>query len=381
MRLAVALFLVATSAVAQIELRPVATGLDLPVAMAHAGDTRLFVVLQRGRVMALSGSAASTFLDIRTIVSCCGERGLLGLAFHPRFQENRFFYVFYTELGGDLVVARYTANADASQALPGSAMQIMRIEHSQFGNHNGGQLAFGPDGYLYLAPGDGGSGGDPGNNAQNLQSHLGKILRLDVDGGSPYAIPPSNPFRTQASTLPEIWAFGLRNPWRFSFDRQTGDLWIGDVGQGSWEEVNFQPAGSIGGENYGWRRMEGRHCFNPSSNCQTPAMVLPVLEYSLEGSACAVVGGFRYRGVRNLLLRGTYIYADHCTGLISGATPQGDGTWSTEVLLDAPFSISTFGEDIAGEIYVTDYAGGRVLQLVDETPIPPGPARRRAVRR
>jgi hypothetical protein len=382
MRYLIPLLLIATSVAAQerVELRQVASGLDLPVAIARTNDTRLFIVLQRGRIVVFDGTAIlpTAFLDIRSIVACCGEQGLLGLAFHPRFSENRLFYVYYTGLDGDLILARYSAIADGTRGDPDSRVQLLRIEHSQFANHNGGQIVFGPDGYLYLGPGDGGFGGDPNNNAQNLQSRLGKILRIDVGSATPYGIPESNPFRGRSDAFPEIWAYGLRNPWRFSFDRETGDLWIGDVGQGEWEEVNFQPAGSIGGENYGWRRMEGRHCFEPSTNCQLPGMVLPVIEYSLDGPPCSVIGGFRYRGTRSPRLRATYIYADYCTGVISGATQGSDGSWVSRTLIDAPFLISTFGEDIAGEIYVADHTGGRLYHLVDAAPIG---SRRRAVKR
>lgn len=363
----------------QVAVRELARGLDSPVGITHAGDTRLFVTLQRGRVMIFNGSSVLTtpFLDIASRISCCNEQGLLSTVFHPNYRENGFFYVNYTDPAGDTVVARYSVSAtDPNRANANSEVVLLRVDQP-FENHNGGQMAFGPDGYLYIGLGDGGSGGDPGNRAQNLTNLLGKILRIDVNAGT-YAVPPSNPFINRSDARPEIWSYGWRNPWRFSFDRENGDLWIADVGQGSWEEVNVQPRSSIGGENYGWRKMEGTHCFNPSTNCREPNMVLPVIEYDHRAGACSVTGGYRYRGIRQPRLRGTYIYADFCNGVISGAIPAGDGIWQTRTLLDTTFTISTFGEDLTGELYLGDYSGGRLLQLYDAAPIP---ARRRAVGR
>jgi glucose/arabinose dehydrogenase len=239
-----------------------------------------------------------------------------------------------------------------------------------FANHNGGQLAFGPDGYLYIGLGDGGSGGDPGNRAQDMSTLLGKMLRIDVDSGSPYGIPASNPFLTSAR--PEIWALGLRNPWRYSFDRYTGNLWIADVGQGEWEEVNFQPATSTGGENYGWRLMEGSHCFAPTTNCNPAGtLVLPVIEYDHAGAACSVTGGFVYRGAQYPRLHGTYVYGDFCTGVISGAVRNAAGQMTTRTLLDTTLFISTFGEDVNGELYVADWrANGTIYRITDPNPLP-----------
>ena len=363
---------------AQVALRQIASGLNQPVAITHAGDARLFITLQRGSVVIHDGTSVlpTPFLKIQSIVSCCGERGLLSIAFHPRYAENGFFYVNYTDLNGDTVVARYRVSSNPNQADPASAFVLLRIAQP-FANHNGGQIAFGPDGYLYIGMGDGGSGGDPQNHAQNLLSLLGKMLRIDVDGGSPYAIPASNPFRNRTDARGEIWSYGWRNPWRFSFDREGGDLWIADVGQGLWEEVNLQPRTSIGGENYGWRRMEGTHCFNPSTNCQTPGLVMPVIEYDHSNGACSVTGGFRYRGTRYPRLRGMYIYADYCNGIIWGALPNPNGTWSSQQLLNHDSTISTFGEDVNGEIYVGAHGSGRIYELQDTRPLP---ARRRAAR-
>jgi glucose/arabinose dehydrogenase len=361
-----------------VALEPAIGGFDSPVAIAHAGDARLFVVEQGGVIRVYDPAQARTesFLDLRSIVLSGGERGLLGLAFHPRYAENGFFFVNYTDNAGDTVVARYSRSAsNPNRADPASARTILHIDQP-FANHNGGQLQFGPDGYLYVGMGDGGSGGDPGNRAQNRGELLGKMLRIDVDSGNPYAIPPSNPFVGQSGVRPEIWALGLRNPWRFSFDRFTGDLWIADVGQGTWEEINFQPATSIGDENYGWRRMEGSHCFNPSSNCQEAAMVLPVVEYD-HGSGCSVTGGYVYRGTRSRRLTGMYIYGDYCTGVIWGATRSDTGQVTSRVLTQVPWPISTFGEDANGEVWVADYEGGGLYRVVDT--VPDGP-KRRAVR-
>ena len=362
-----------------VALQPVATGLLRPVAIAHAGDARLFVVQQPGMIAIVEDGVVlpQPFLDIRPLVSSGGERGLLGLAFHPRYAENGFFFVNYTNLNGDTIVARYSVSAsDPNRADPASARQILFVAQP-FGNHNGGQIAFGPDRYLYIGLGDGWSGNDPLNAGQDLGQLLGKILRIDVDAGEPYAIPSTNPFATTPGARDEIWAYGLRNPWRFAFDRATGDLWIADVGQGLWEEVNFQPASSAGGENYGWRRMEGTHCFNPSSNCNDGTLVLPVIEYGHTGGACSVTGGYVHRGTRFPRLHGMYIYGDYCDGIIRGARRDASGTVTSRALLDTSFFISTFGDGADGELYVADHNGGAIYRIVDtSTPAP----RRRAVR-
>lgn len=377
--LPVLLFLVTLSAFAddpRVELQQIASGLAAPVAVTHAGDSRLFITLQRGQIVIHDGTSVlpTPFLDIQSIVRCCSERGLLSVAFDPRYSDNGRFFVYYTDLEGDLVIARYNVSANRDRADPASGVVLLEIPHRQFSNHNGGQIAFGPDGYLYAGPGDGGSGGDPNNNGQNINSLLGKLLRIDVSG-STRSNPSSNPFH--GSGQGEIWAYGLRNPWRFSFDRATGDLWIADVGQGQWEEINFQPAASRGGENYGWRRMEGTHCFNPSTGCNQPPTVLPVIEYDHRNGACSVTGGYRYRGVRNFRLRGMYIYGDYCNGVIWGASQKADGSWSPSQLADAAFNISSFGEDQNGEILVVAHSGV-IYRLVDTAP---QPRKRRTVRR
>jgi glucose/arabinose dehydrogenase len=358
------------AAAAQVTLgfEAVASGLALPVGITHAGDgsRRLFIVQQAGQILIHDGTQVrpTPFLNIASLVSCCGERGLLGLAFHPDFAANRFFYVNYTNLAGDTVIARYRVSDDPDVADPTSAQPLLTIAQP-YANHNGGQLAFGPDRFLYVGMGDGGSGGDPENRAQNLGELLGKMLRLDVDGGSPY-IPASNPFRNTPGARPEIWAWGLRNPWRFSFDRLTGDLFIADVGQGTREEVNFQPASSPGGENYGWRLMEGSLCFNPSTGCNDGSLILPILEYD-HSLGCSIIGGFRYRGGRFPQLNGRYIFGDLCSGRIFGGLFDGS-TWSRPELLDTTLTITTFGEDEGGELYIAHYGGGNdgtVQRLVE----------------
>jgi glucose/arabinose dehydrogenase len=370
-----AILLAASAAVAQpaIVLKPAAAGLNQPLALTNAGDERIFVTQQPGQIVILGQS--TPFLDIHSRVSCCDERGLLSVAFHPHYRDNGFFFVDYTNVNGDTVIARYSVSAgDPNRGDPSSEDILLTIAQP-YSNHNGGQLQFGPDGYLYIGMGDGGSGGDPENRAQNLNSLLGKILRIDVDQGDAYSIPPTNPFPLLGGVRGEIWAYGLRNPWRFSFDRYTNDLWIGDVGQNQYEEVDWQLASSHGGENYGWRVMEGLHCYNPATNCPATG-VKPVLEYTHDGGNCSITGGYRYRGQLYPRLFGMYIYGDYCSGRIWGATPQHDGTVTTQLLLDTAMQISSFGEDVRGELYVVDIKGGAVFQITD-----PAPPHRRIVRR
>jgi Glucose / Sorbosone dehydrogenase/FG-GAP-like repeat len=349
----------------------------MPTAIVHAGDGsgRLFIALQGGQILIHDGTLLlpTPFLDISTLVSCCGERGLLGLAFHQQYTTNGLFYVYYTNTGGDVVIARYAVSGDPNRAEPTGTI-LLTIPHPSFANHNGGQLAFGPDGYLYIGVGDGGGAGDSANNAQNLGSLLGKILRIDV-GVIPYAIPPTNPFVGISNARGEIWAYGLRNPWRFSFDRLTGDVFIGDVGQNAWEEIDFQSASSSGGANYGWRRMEGAHCFNPSSGCNDDTLVLPIIEYPhavVGGNLvpdCSVTGGYRYRGPSVPELAGRYAFGDLCSGRMLAAAPSGT-TWTVAELLDTPYVISTFGEDQSGELYVAhhDATDGAVYRVVPTIP-------------
>ncbi|HKO56001.1 MAG TPA: PQQ-dependent sugar dehydrogenase [Thermoanaerobaculia bacterium] len=383
--LLLSLFCLAPAALAddpKLNTQLVVSGLDMPVGIFSAGDARLFIVLQRGRIVIWDGTQLlpTPFLNLQPlgIVSCCGERGLLGLAFHPKFSENGLFFVCYTDARGDITTVRYrTLEGDPNQADLTTAKTIITVAHRDFTNHYSGNLVFGPDGYLYMGTGDGGSGGDPLNNAQSLTRQLGKILRLDIDNGSPYAIPPTNPFADRPELVREIWAYGLRNPWRFTFDRKTGDLFIADVGQGNFEEVDFQPASSEGGENYGWRINEGFHCFPTlQTNC-IHDFVQPILEYNHMAGDCSITGGYRYRGNQSFNMQGMYFYGDYCTGKIWGATQAADGTWSSKLLLTTGFSITSFGQDQNGELYVADHEG-RIYKLVDESA--QLPKRRRALR-
>ncbi|HYN83610.1 MAG TPA: PQQ-dependent sugar dehydrogenase [Pyrinomonadaceae bacterium] len=364
-----------TSELPTLALTSPVTGFSQPVAITHAGDgsNRLFVVEQGGRIRLVKNGAlqSAPFLDISARVSAGGERGLLGLAFPPGYASKGHFYVNYTRASdGATVIARYRRNASNPDAADPSSEQIVLTIGQPFANHNGGQLSFSPrDGFLYVGMGDGGSGGDPGNRAQNPADLLGKMLRIDTEaaGTTTYAVPPSNPFAGRAGFRQEIWALGLRNPWRFSFDRQTGDLFIADVGQGSWEEVNFQPAASAGGENYGWRVMEGTHCFNPNP-CDPTGLTLPVREYD-HSQGCSVTGGHVYRGTSFPRMQGLYIYADFCSGVIWGLRRVG-GVWQNSVLLDTSLSVSTFGEDESGELYVASYGGGTIFRVTDSAPAP-----------
>lgn len=351
-------------------LELVASGLAAPVFLTAApGDTeRLFVVERSGRVVIIrDGAVLSTpFLDIQGLVSSGGERGLLSMAFHPDYSQNGEFFVDYTDVNGDTRVSRYRASGDPDVADAGSGEVILTVAQP-YSNHNGGQLAFGPDGMLYIGLGDGGSGGDPLGNGQDTGTLLGSILRIDVDGGAPYGIPADNPFLGDAGARDEIWAYGLRNPWRFSFDRQIGDLYIGDVGQGAWEEVDVQPAGNERGANYGWNVMEGAHCYNAAS-CDQTGLVLPVLEYS-HGEGCSITGGYVYRGSAVPILAGHYLYADYCSGWIrsfryAGGEAVDNRDWSN--VLEPGTSISSFGEDALGELYVLTLSGD-VFRIVPAT--------------
>jgi glucose/arabinose dehydrogenase len=343
------------------------SGLNQPEGLVNAGDGsgRLFVVEQGGLIRIFKDGAllATPFLDLTSKVVCCGERGLLGLVFHPQYAENGYFFVDYTEeLSGVTytVIARYSvSNNDADQADPGSETRLLHIEQP-FQNHKGGQLQFGPDGYLYIGMGDGGSEGDPLGNGQSLDTLLGKILRIDVDYAQPYAIPADNPFASGGG-LPEIWAYGLRNPWRFSFDWLTGDLYIGDVGQDAWEEIDFLPAGSPGGANFGWSYFEGTHPYRGSPPAEAE-FVMPVAEYS-HSVGEAVIGGYVYRGSELLDWYGVYIYGDYGSGIVWGLLHLPDGSWQNAQMFDTGRRISTFGVDEDGEVYMVDDSDGTILML------------------
>lgn len=346
----------------QVELEPVATGLSAPVQLvAPAGDARRFIVEQTGRIRLLkAGQLVGTpFLDITTRVRSGGERGLLSMAFDPTFASSGHFFVYYTNLSGDIVVERYTAAGAGDVASAATATPVITIPHPRYDNHNGGLVAFGPDGMLYVGTGDGGSGGDPDNNAQNLASLLGKLLRLDVRT-LPYTIPPGNPFVGQNGPRPEIWASGLRNPWRFAFVPATSTLpavlFVADVGQDEREEIDVVRADAAG-INYGWRLMEGERCFNPSSGCATEGLQLPVRTYD-HSRGCSIIGGHMYLGT-DVELRGHYFYSDYCgrwLESLSGSQTTGwtRRTWSLPAYQGNPLG---FGEDAAGELYLTTTAG------------------------
>lgn len=350
-----------------LELRLITDALDEPLYATHAddGSGRLFVVEKAGTIRIVTdGNVSPTpFLDIRQLVGSTGsEQGLLSAAFHPDYATNGRFFVNYTDTNGDTVIARYSVSDDPDRADPNSARTILILDQP-YANHNGGLLLFGPDGYLWVGTGDGGSAGDPHDNAQNPQVLLGKMLRLDVDAGDPYAIPPDNPFVGDPGVRDEIWTMGLRNPWRYSFDRATGDLYIADVGQNAYEEIDLQRANSRGGENYGWSMMEGFHCYPPRTGCNQRGLALPIAEYSHE-LGCSVTGGYVYRGSAYPRLAGAYYFGDYCSGLIWALYQNEAGEWTKTRLLDTDLSISSFGEDGTGEVYLTDLRGGGLYQLV-----------------
>jgi len=348
-------------------LQRIATGLTKPlyVTQSPTDTTRLFIVEQTGRIRIVRSGALLTtpFLDLTGSVTGGFEQGLLSMAFHPNYANNGQFFIDYTDLAGNIQVVRYTVSADPEVANAGSAQTILSVSHPTNINHNGGLLRFGPDGYLYIGVGDGGGEGDPAGNSQNTGVLLGKILRIDVNAGSPYVVPANNPFVGLPPARPEVWAYGLRNPWRFSFDRVTGDLYIGDVGQGDWEEVDVQRAGSTGGQNYGWNTTEGAHCYNPPTGCSMAGFVLPVFEYFHDvndANGCSITGGSVYRGTRLAALVGQYFYGDYCKGWIrsfryvNGAIQdQRDYT----ALLGTVTGLTSFGEDARGELYITSWYG------------------------
>lgn len=346
---------------------PVVDGLQSPIGIANAGDGsgRLFILEQEGKIRIWQSGAIldEPFLDITNRVGCCGERGLLGLAFHPHYAVNGYFYVNYTDKDRVTVIARYQVSADnPNRADAGSELVLLTVGQP-YPNHNGGAVVFGPDGYLYLGLGDGGSGGDPHGYGQSTSALLGKILRIDVDQGERYSIPPDNPFASGGG-LPEIWAYGLRNPWRIGFDRLTGDLYIADVGQNAWEEINFLAAGSPEGANFGWNYREGSHPYqgNPPEGIQ---LVEPVAEYNHE-QGCSVTGGVVYRGVELSDWQGVYLYGDYCSGKVWGMVRNPLGAWLNGLLFETGSTITSFGEDESGEVYLTDYAG--TLYRLSSTP-------------
>lgn len=347
--------ILATSYAQDISIELFASGFNSPVDLQNAGDSRLFVVEQAGRIRILNadGTINSTpFLDIDSSVNSGGERGLLGLAFHPDYATNGYFYVYYTDLSNDTQISRFSVSSgDPDIADAGSELKMLDFDQP-FTNHNGGSLQFGPDGMLYIGSGDGGSGGDPGNRAQNLTTYLGKILRLDVDAAAPY-IPADNPYVSDSSALDEIWAYGIRNPWRFSFDALTGDLWIADVGQSSREEINKEDP-TAAPLNYGWRCYEGNAPFNTSGCPDVSTLTFPAAEYSHGGGRCSITGGYVYRGSAYNAIEGLYFFADICTGEIGTVDSSDNLTW----VLDTAQSWSAFGEDVNNELYGVSLGGG-----------------------
>lgn len=347
------------------QLVEVARGFSRPLYVTHAGDgsDRLFVVEQSGAIKIIDDGAVlnTPFLDVSGLISETAtgggytEQGLLGLAFAPDYAATGVFYVNYTDRNGNSVIARYrVSEGDPNVADPTSAEQLLYLQQP-YRNHNGGHMAFGPDGYLYVVFGDGGSGGDPEGNGQNLGTLLGTILRLDVNTATGYAVPADNPFVGNDAARPEIWAWGLRNAWRFSFDRATGDLYIADVGQNQWEEIHFQPASSTGGENYGWNAYEASYAYSGVEAASE--VVWPVLEYDHSHGWCSVTGGYVYRGTLVPGLQGYYFYGDYCTGTVWAALPNPGGEWRAVISLETGRQISSFGEDEAGELYLVDYSG------------------------
>ncbi len=344
--------------VPRIGLHSLATDLTDPVYVTPAGDRsgRLFVVEQAGTIRIIQNGRLlpAPFLDIRSRVISGGELGLLSVAFHPGYASNGRFFVNYTANGTGLrtVIAEYrTSAADPNVADPTERV-ILEIGQP-FRNHNGGLNLFGPDGMLYIGMGDGGSAGDPFNNGQRLDTLLGKLLRIDVDGESPYRVPRDNPFVGRRGARGEIWAYGLRNPWRFSFDRATGRLLLADVGQHKWEEIHLIEKG----QNYGWNIMEGWHCFNPPTGCRKAGLRLPIAEYD-HAQGCSITGGYVYRGSRLPDLRGRYLFGDYCSGRLWVLTEGRGGRWRMTQLLSTGLQISSFGQDQEGELYVVDHRGG-----------------------
>lgn len=346
-----------------ISFEQIFTGLNRPVDYidANDGSGRFFVVQQSGQVLISSGGEllAAPFLDIGNMVSTGNEQGLLSIALDPGFSENGRVFVSYTDSAGDSQIVRYAVSeSDANQLDPNSTTTILSLDQP-YENHNGGNIVFGPDGYLYIGFGDGGSQGDPDGRAQNPGILFAKILRIDVSGDQePYGIPADNPFVNDASFAPETFAWGLRNPWRFSFDRETGDLWIGDVGQSTIEEIDLIPAGTSG-QNFGWSIMEGNECYNAAS-CDQTGLTLPVDQYTHD-YGCSVTGGYVYRGSAIPDLVGTYLFADYCTGYLWGLTANGDGSYSASGTLETGMTPSSFAQDASGELYFIDLAGAIYL--------------------
>lgn len=355
------------------ELEQFSTGFTGPVDIENCGDGRLFIVQKSGYIYVCDSAGnknATPFLDIHTKVKTSSERGLLGLAFAPDYFISGYFFIYYSPLGTDSnVIARYRVDpSNPDLADVNSEQFVLKIPHPDYDNHDGGCLRFGTDGYLYAGTGDGGSAWDPDNNGQNRMSFLGKILRLDVSVDSGYAVPPDNPFVGNATFAPEVWALGMRNPWRFSFDRLTHDLWIGDVGQGTWEEVDLITAPDTGGQNYGWDCYEGLAA-NETVHCDSAGdLTWPIHVYQHSGGDCSITGGFVYRGAQFKNFYGKYIFVDYCSGKFRIMEKDNNGNWNaTQVLDGSNYNFTSFGEDRYGELYVTGYGSsdGKIYHIVD----------------
>jgi len=346
-----------------IELELIDGSFDTPVDLVFDHENNMYVVQRQGIVRVLSPDGTlspDVFFDIDGRVQSGSERGLLGMVFHPEYPDSNYLYVNYTNNDGNTVISRFAVDVEGREADPGSE-SILLTQDQPFANHNAGDLNFGPDGLLYFGLGDGGSGGDPVDAGQRGDTYLGKMIRIDVDQGAPYTVPADNPFLNDPEVLDEIWALGLRNPWRFSFDRATGDMWIADVGQNELEEVNRQPADSDGGENYGWRCYEASSEFNTDGCGPASTYTFPVWEYEHGPNGCSVTGGYVYRGSKIPELEGKYIYADYCSGRIWALSNDG-GVWSSEELLDTDSQIGTFGENQDGELFLASL-NGRIYSI------------------
>lgn len=351
------------------DVRVALTGLVSPLDVTNAGDGsgRLFVAEQAGRIRIVKGDALvdRPFIDIRDRIASGGERGLLGVTFHPDYPTDPRFFVDYTDRDGNTVVSQFrVSGTDPDLADPDSEVVLLHIDQP-FANHNGGALEFGPDGMLYIGMGDGGSGGDPQGNGQRLDTLLAKVLRIDVDvpagAGAPYAVPPDNPFVATAGAKPEIFLTGLRNPWRMRFDRATGDLWIGDVGQGQWEEIDVARKGTAGLD-YGWNRMEGFDCFKPAEGCDQTGLTLPLAEYGHD-HGCAVIGGVVVRDPRQGRLDGGYLFGDACSDNLWLMDPAGDGRREPVIVSKLGRSLSSIGEAEDGSVYATSLSSGELLRI------------------
>tara|TARA_B100001123_G_C15326644_1_gene1029771 strand:- start:2623 stop:3849 length:1227 start_codon:yes stop_codon:yes gene_type:complete len=347
----------------------VARDFDQPVFITSSpeGSADLFVAERGGRIYRFDSDSGirSIFLDLSDIVSTSGlEQGLLGMAFHPNYPEDERLFVNFVDSDWDTTVASIRATSNGTNSIRRDFMTVILSIPQPFNNHNGGMVTFGPDGHLYIGTGDGGSRNDPYGHGQDLNSLLGKILRVDVDesGAQPYAIPDTNPFVGSENKRPEIFSYGLRNPWRFSFDVQTGDLWIGDVGQNRYEEINYIAGNSHGGHNFGWSDTEGPECFN-NPGCQPEVYTLPISHYDTK-DGCAITGGYVYRGDSNPSLYGTYVFADYCNGKLFGVS-KANGRWVKELLIDSDLHISSLGQDANKELYVADFKSGSIYQLME----------------